>query len=69
MFRLAISPRAKHYICMKSAFLGEGGFGIVAKCRDTTTNRAVAIKVNKRSESFLYDNGVKNHFFVFVCHT
>uniref|UniRef100_A0A3P9DJV6 Protein kinase domain-containing protein n=1 Tax=Maylandia zebra TaxID=106582 RepID=A0A3P9DJV6_9CICH len=29
------------------AFLGEGGFGIVAKCRDTMTNRAVAIKVNK----------------------
>ncbi|CAI5694296.1 unnamed protein product [Oreochromis niloticus] len=29
------------------AFLGEGGFGIVAKCRDTKTNQAVAIKVNK----------------------
>uniref|UniRef100_A0AAZ1X1F2 Protein kinase domain-containing protein n=1 Tax=Oreochromis aureus TaxID=47969 RepID=A0AAZ1X1F2_OREAU len=29
------------------AFLGEGGFGIVAKCRDTKTNRAVAVKVNK----------------------
>uniref|UniRef100_A0A3P8R0F1 Protein kinase domain-containing protein n=1 Tax=Astatotilapia calliptera TaxID=8154 RepID=A0A3P8R0F1_ASTCA len=29
------------------AFLGEGGFGIVAKCRDTKTNRAVAIKVNR----------------------
>uniref|UniRef100_A0A3P8R4N5 Protein kinase domain-containing protein n=1 Tax=Astatotilapia calliptera TaxID=8154 RepID=A0A3P8R4N5_ASTCA len=29
------------------AFLGEGGFGIVAKCRDTKTNRALAIKVNK----------------------
>uniref|UniRef100_A0A3Q4I0P1 Protein kinase domain-containing protein n=1 Tax=Neolamprologus brichardi TaxID=32507 RepID=A0A3Q4I0P1_NEOBR len=29
------------------AFLGEGGFGIVAKCRDTMTNQAVAIKVNK----------------------
>uniref|UniRef100_A0A3P8RE28 Protein kinase domain-containing protein n=1 Tax=Astatotilapia calliptera TaxID=8154 RepID=A0A3P8RE28_ASTCA len=29
------------------AFLGEGGFGIVAKCRDTKTNQAVAIKVNR----------------------
>uniref|UniRef100_A0A3P9BWM8 Protein kinase domain-containing protein n=1 Tax=Maylandia zebra TaxID=106582 RepID=A0A3P9BWM8_9CICH len=29
---------------MYFAFLGEGGFGIVAKCRDTMTNRAVAIK-------------------------
>uniref|UniRef100_A0A3P9BWW2 Protein kinase domain-containing protein n=1 Tax=Maylandia zebra TaxID=106582 RepID=A0A3P9BWW2_9CICH len=35
----------KHY--KVEAFLGEGGFGIVAKCRDTTTNQAVAIKVNK----------------------
>uniref|UniRef100_A0A3P9BCZ7 Protein kinase domain-containing protein n=1 Tax=Maylandia zebra TaxID=106582 RepID=A0A3P9BCZ7_9CICH len=32
----------KHY--KVEAFLGEGGFGIVAKCRDTTTNQAVAIK-------------------------
>uniref|UniRef100_A0A3P9BVY5 Protein kinase domain-containing protein n=1 Tax=Maylandia zebra TaxID=106582 RepID=A0A3P9BVY5_9CICH len=30
---------------MYFAFLGEGGFGIVAKCRDTMTNRAVAIKL------------------------
>uniref|UniRef100_A0A3P8QCF1 Protein kinase domain-containing protein n=1 Tax=Astatotilapia calliptera TaxID=8154 RepID=A0A3P8QCF1_ASTCA len=37
----------KHY--KVEAFLGEGGFGIVAKCRDTTTNQAVAIKVNKTS--------------------
>uniref|UniRef100_A0A3P9B4X3 Protein kinase domain-containing protein n=1 Tax=Maylandia zebra TaxID=106582 RepID=A0A3P9B4X3_9CICH len=37
----------KHY--KVEAFLGEGGFGIVAKCRDTTTNQAVAIKVNKSS--------------------
>uniref|UniRef100_A0A3Q4GWX9 Homeodomain-interacting protein kinase 1-like n=1 Tax=Neolamprologus brichardi TaxID=32507 RepID=A0A3Q4GWX9_NEOBR len=32
------------------AFLGEGGFGIVAKCRDTNTNQAVAIKVNKTAK-------------------
>uniref|UniRef100_A0A3P9CZI1 Protein kinase domain-containing protein n=1 Tax=Maylandia zebra TaxID=106582 RepID=A0A3P9CZI1_9CICH len=32
------------------AFLGEGGFGIVAKCRDTKTNRAVAIKVNRNQD-------------------
>uniref|UniRef100_A0A3P9D8G6 Protein kinase domain-containing protein n=1 Tax=Maylandia zebra TaxID=106582 RepID=A0A3P9D8G6_9CICH len=35
------------------AFLGEGGFGIVAKCRDTMTNRAVAIKVNKSRPDIL----------------
>uniref|UniRef100_A0A669C5D1 Protein kinase domain-containing protein n=1 Tax=Oreochromis niloticus TaxID=8128 RepID=A0A669C5D1_ORENI len=35
------------------AFLGEGGFGIVAKCRDTKTNRAVAIKVNKSRPDIL----------------
>uniref|UniRef100_A0A3P8PXE1 Protein kinase domain-containing protein n=1 Tax=Astatotilapia calliptera TaxID=8154 RepID=A0A3P8PXE1_ASTCA len=35
------------------AFLGEGGFGIVAKCRDTKTNRAVAIKVNKNNPDIL----------------
>uniref|UniRef100_A0A3Q2W9T9 Protein kinase domain-containing protein n=1 Tax=Haplochromis burtoni TaxID=8153 RepID=A0A3Q2W9T9_HAPBU len=35
------------------AFLGEGGFGIVAKCRDTETNRAVAIKVNKNRSDIL----------------
>uniref|UniRef100_A0A3P9DUM5 Protein kinase domain-containing protein n=1 Tax=Maylandia zebra TaxID=106582 RepID=A0A3P9DUM5_9CICH len=35
------------------AFLGEGGFGIVAKCRDTTTNQAVAIKVNKSDPDIL----------------
>uniref|UniRef100_A0A3Q4HZ87 Protein kinase domain-containing protein n=1 Tax=Neolamprologus brichardi TaxID=32507 RepID=A0A3Q4HZ87_NEOBR len=29
------------------ALLGEGTFGIVAKCRDTKTNQAIAIKVNK----------------------
>uniref|UniRef100_A0A3Q3BGM6 Protein kinase domain-containing protein n=1 Tax=Haplochromis burtoni TaxID=8153 RepID=A0A3Q3BGM6_HAPBU len=36
-----------------TAFLGEGGFGIVAKCRDTETNRAVAIKVNKNRSDIL----------------
>uniref|UniRef100_A0A3P8QSJ3 Protein kinase domain-containing protein n=1 Tax=Astatotilapia calliptera TaxID=8154 RepID=A0A3P8QSJ3_ASTCA len=34
-------------------FLGEGGFGIVAKCRDTKTNQAVAIKVNKNRTDIL----------------
>uniref|UniRef100_A0A3P9BYG5 Protein kinase domain-containing protein n=1 Tax=Maylandia zebra TaxID=106582 RepID=A0A3P9BYG5_9CICH len=37
----------------QQAFLGEGGFGIVAKCRDTTTNQAVAIKVNKSDPDIL----------------
>uniref|UniRef100_A0A3P8QAB5 Protein kinase domain-containing protein n=1 Tax=Astatotilapia calliptera TaxID=8154 RepID=A0A3P8QAB5_ASTCA len=41
----------KHY--KVEAFLGEGGFGIVAKCRDTMTNRAVAIKVNKSRPDIL----------------
>uniref|UniRef100_A0A3Q3H1Y8 Protein kinase domain-containing protein n=1 Tax=Labrus bergylta TaxID=56723 RepID=A0A3Q3H1Y8_9LABR len=31
------------------AFLGEGGFGVVAKCRNTITNKFVAIKVNKNA--------------------
>uniref|UniRef100_A0A3P9BB47 Protein kinase domain-containing protein n=1 Tax=Maylandia zebra TaxID=106582 RepID=A0A3P9BB47_9CICH len=35
------------------AFLGEGSFGIVAKCRDTETNRAVANKVNKNRSDIL----------------
>uniref|UniRef100_A0AAZ1XK62 Protein kinase domain-containing protein n=1 Tax=Oreochromis aureus TaxID=47969 RepID=A0AAZ1XK62_OREAU len=35
------------------AFLGEGGFGIVAKCRDTMTKQAVAIKVNKSRPDIL----------------
>uniref|UniRef100_A0A3P8Q998 Protein kinase domain-containing protein n=1 Tax=Astatotilapia calliptera TaxID=8154 RepID=A0A3P8Q998_ASTCA len=39
--------------CFFLAFLGEGGFGIVAKCRDTMTNRAVAIKVNKSRPDIL----------------
>uniref|UniRef100_A0A3P8Q0E9 Protein kinase domain-containing protein n=1 Tax=Astatotilapia calliptera TaxID=8154 RepID=A0A3P8Q0E9_ASTCA len=29
------------------AFLGEGGFGVVTKCRNTKNNQTVAIKVNK----------------------
>uniref|UniRef100_A0A669F6X1 Protein kinase domain-containing protein n=1 Tax=Oreochromis niloticus TaxID=8128 RepID=A0A669F6X1_ORENI len=36
-----------------TTFLGEGGFGIVAKCRDTNTNQAVAIKVNKSDPDIL----------------
>uniref|UniRef100_A0AAX7TYZ5 Protein kinase domain-containing protein n=1 Tax=Astatotilapia calliptera TaxID=8154 RepID=A0AAX7TYZ5_ASTCA len=38
---------------IQKAFLGEGGFGIVAKCRDTMTNQAVAIKVNKSRPDIL----------------
>uniref|UniRef100_A0A668TBG7 Protein kinase domain-containing protein n=1 Tax=Oreochromis aureus TaxID=47969 RepID=A0A668TBG7_OREAU len=34
-------------------FLGEGGFGIVTKCRNTKTNEVVAIKVNKRNPEIL----------------
>uniref|UniRef100_A0A3P9CSN3 Protein kinase domain-containing protein n=1 Tax=Maylandia zebra TaxID=106582 RepID=A0A3P9CSN3_9CICH len=40
----------KHY--KVEAFLGEGGFGIVAKCRDTTTNQAVAIKSTRATLIF-----------------
>uniref|UniRef100_A0AAZ1XZ05 Protein kinase domain-containing protein n=1 Tax=Oreochromis aureus TaxID=47969 RepID=A0AAZ1XZ05_OREAU len=51
-------PALKHslnitYIYTHTAFLGEGGFGIVAKCRDTKTNQAVAIKVNKSRPDIL----------------
>uniref|UniRef100_A0A3B4FEG1 Protein kinase domain-containing protein n=1 Tax=Pundamilia nyererei TaxID=303518 RepID=A0A3B4FEG1_9CICH len=31
----------------EKAFLGEGGFGVVTKCRNTKNNQTVAIKVNK----------------------
>uniref|UniRef100_A0A669E0X8 Protein kinase domain-containing protein n=1 Tax=Oreochromis niloticus TaxID=8128 RepID=A0A669E0X8_ORENI len=34
-------------------FLGEGGFGIVTKCRNTKTNEFVAIKVNKKTPKIL----------------
>uniref|UniRef100_A0A3Q4G9Q2 Protein kinase domain-containing protein n=1 Tax=Neolamprologus brichardi TaxID=32507 RepID=A0A3Q4G9Q2_NEOBR len=34
-------------------FLGEGRFGIVTKCRNTKTNKVVAIKVNKRNHKIL----------------
>uniref|UniRef100_A0A3P9CRT6 Protein kinase domain-containing protein n=1 Tax=Maylandia zebra TaxID=106582 RepID=A0A3P9CRT6_9CICH len=44
---------SKEKCSSKYAFLGEGGFGIVAKCRDTMTNRAVAIKVNKSRPDIL----------------
>nr|XP_008274832.1 PREDICTED: homeodomain-interacting protein kinase 1-like [Stegastes partitus] len=33
--------------------LGEGGFGVVAKCRNTETNKAVAVKVNKNEKDVL----------------
>uniref|UniRef100_A0A3P8PXH2 Protein kinase domain-containing protein n=1 Tax=Astatotilapia calliptera TaxID=8154 RepID=A0A3P8PXH2_ASTCA len=49
----------KHY--KVEAFLGEGGFGIVAKCRDTTTNQAVAIKVNKKINSIQIGNKLCNN--------
>uniref|UniRef100_A0AAZ1XIE1 Protein kinase domain-containing protein n=1 Tax=Oreochromis aureus TaxID=47969 RepID=A0AAZ1XIE1_OREAU len=44
---------ANQRITPSEALLGEGGFGIVAKCRDTTTNQAVAIKVNKSDPDIL----------------
>uniref|UniRef100_A0A3Q1BG11 Protein kinase domain-containing protein n=1 Tax=Amphiprion ocellaris TaxID=80972 RepID=A0A3Q1BG11_AMPOC len=33
--------------------LGEGGFGLVAKCRNTQTEKTVAVKVNKGEEGVL----------------
>uniref|UniRef100_A0A3P8RHQ8 Protein kinase domain-containing protein n=1 Tax=Astatotilapia calliptera TaxID=8154 RepID=A0A3P8RHQ8_ASTCA len=35
------------------AFLGEGGFGLVTRCRDTKNNKTVAIKVNKSDPEIL----------------
>ncbi|KAL3976724.1 myelin protein zero [Sarotherodon galilaeus] len=35
------------------AFLGEGGFGVVTKCRNTKNNQTVAIKVNKSNPEIL----------------
>uniref|UniRef100_A0AAZ1X7V3 Protein kinase domain-containing protein n=1 Tax=Oreochromis aureus TaxID=47969 RepID=A0AAZ1X7V3_OREAU len=35
------------------AFLGEGGFGLVTRCRDTKNNQTVAIKVNKSDPEIL----------------
>uniref|UniRef100_A0AAZ1XLR8 Protein kinase domain-containing protein n=1 Tax=Oreochromis aureus TaxID=47969 RepID=A0AAZ1XLR8_OREAU len=35
------------------AFLGEGGFGVVTKCRNTKNNQTVAIKVNKSDPEIL----------------
>uniref|UniRef100_A0A3Q4G9P8 Protein kinase domain-containing protein n=1 Tax=Neolamprologus brichardi TaxID=32507 RepID=A0A3Q4G9P8_NEOBR len=40
-------------------FLGEGRFGIVTKCRNTKTNKVVAIKVNKRNHKILATRVVK----------
>uniref|UniRef100_A0A3B4ZVT9 Protein kinase domain-containing protein n=1 Tax=Stegastes partitus TaxID=144197 RepID=A0A3B4ZVT9_9TELE len=37
----------------KLDILGEGGFGVVAKCRNTETNKAVAVKVNKNEKDVL----------------
>uniref|UniRef100_A0A669BU54 Protein kinase domain-containing protein n=1 Tax=Oreochromis niloticus TaxID=8128 RepID=A0A669BU54_ORENI len=34
---------------MVESFLGEGGFGVVTRCRNTKNNQIVAIKVNKRN--------------------
>uniref|UniRef100_A0AAQ5YIW4 Protein kinase domain-containing protein n=1 Tax=Amphiprion ocellaris TaxID=80972 RepID=A0AAQ5YIW4_AMPOC len=33
--------------------IGEGGFGVVAKCRNTDTNKTVAIKINKSEAGIL----------------
>uniref|UniRef100_A0A3P9B7V5 Protein kinase domain-containing protein n=1 Tax=Maylandia zebra TaxID=106582 RepID=A0A3P9B7V5_9CICH len=35
------------------AFLGEGGFGLVTRCRNTKNNKTVAIKVNKSDPEIL----------------
>uniref|UniRef100_A0A3P9DHG8 Protein kinase domain-containing protein n=1 Tax=Maylandia zebra TaxID=106582 RepID=A0A3P9DHG8_9CICH len=36
-----------------SAFLGEGSFGVVTRCRDTKNNKTVAVKVNKSDPEIL----------------
>uniref|UniRef100_A0A3P8RGX7 Protein kinase domain-containing protein n=1 Tax=Astatotilapia calliptera TaxID=8154 RepID=A0A3P8RGX7_ASTCA len=38
---------------MVEAFLGEGSFGVVTKCRDTKNNKTVAVKVNKSDPEIL----------------
>uniref|UniRef100_A0A3P9DJ10 Protein kinase domain-containing protein n=1 Tax=Maylandia zebra TaxID=106582 RepID=A0A3P9DJ10_9CICH len=35
------------------AFLGEGSFGVVTRCRDTKNNKTVAVKVNKSDPEIL----------------
>uniref|UniRef100_A0A669BS15 Protein kinase domain-containing protein n=1 Tax=Oreochromis niloticus TaxID=8128 RepID=A0A669BS15_ORENI len=37
----------------QQSFLGEGGFGVVTRCRNTKTNQIVAIKVNKSDPEIL----------------
>uniref|UniRef100_A0AAZ1XVM7 Protein kinase domain-containing protein n=1 Tax=Oreochromis aureus TaxID=47969 RepID=A0AAZ1XVM7_OREAU len=41
------------YIKLKQSFLGEGGFGVVTRCRNTKNNQIVAIKVNKSDPDIL----------------
>ncbi|CAJ1055091.1 homeodomain-interacting protein kinase 2-like [Xyrichtys novacula] len=36
------------------SFLGEGGFGVVAKCYDPQNNRPLAIKVNKNDQKIFH---------------
>uniref|UniRef100_A0A669C0C9 Protein kinase domain-containing protein n=1 Tax=Oreochromis niloticus TaxID=8128 RepID=A0A669C0C9_ORENI len=43
--------RIYHHVV--EAFLGEGGFGLVTRCRDTKNNQTVAIKVNKSDPGIL----------------
>uniref|UniRef100_A0A669CXS4 Protein kinase domain-containing protein n=1 Tax=Oreochromis niloticus TaxID=8128 RepID=A0A669CXS4_ORENI len=38
---------------MVESFLGEGGFGVVTRCRNTKNNQIVAIKVNKSDPEIL----------------
>uniref|UniRef100_A0A669BS80 Protein kinase domain-containing protein n=1 Tax=Oreochromis niloticus TaxID=8128 RepID=A0A669BS80_ORENI len=52
-FKAATEKYVKCFHYKVETFLGEGGFGIVAKCRDTNTNQAVAIKVNKSDPDIL----------------
>uniref|UniRef100_A0A3P9BSS9 Protein kinase domain-containing protein n=1 Tax=Maylandia zebra TaxID=106582 RepID=A0A3P9BSS9_9CICH len=41
------------YHHMVEAFLGEGSFGVVTRCRDTKNNKTVAVKVNKSDPEIL----------------
>uniref|UniRef100_A0A3Q1EV19 Protein kinase domain-containing protein n=1 Tax=Acanthochromis polyacanthus TaxID=80966 RepID=A0A3Q1EV19_9TELE len=43
---------------MVEDIIGKGGFGVVAKCRKTDTNRAVAIKISK-SEADILEQAVE----------
>uniref|UniRef100_A0AAZ1XAN5 Protein kinase domain-containing protein n=1 Tax=Oreochromis aureus TaxID=47969 RepID=A0AAZ1XAN5_OREAU len=48
-----LKSKILHYFIQKKSFLGEGGFGVVTRCRNTKNNQIVAIKVNKSDPEIL----------------